>query len=364
MTTQSILTRLRQQHLSPHGENHALVIFSDININHISGFTGHAATVLLTGTTNYLLTDYRYFEQAKEQATQYNVICRDRDQQSLGSLLEQLLRQDNCSTLAFEAEHISVGQWHKISADISLSAEMYSPLCGAIEELRYIKSAQQIQSIERAAHIADTALANILPLVQAGITERELCNELEYHMAKLGSEGLSFPTILLFGERSALPHGIPSDRRLTEGDFILIDFGAVVNGYRSDMTRTFVFGKATQQQKRVYQLVSQAQQQALDAVTEGVTGDYLYQQSAYVLSNSEYKDFAGEGLGHGIGLELHEPPFIGPGCQSTIEKGAVITIEPGIYIPNWGGVRIEDDVVLTDKGLKVLTKAPKTLIEL
>ena len=183
-------------------------------------------------------------------------------------------------------------------------------------------------------------------------------------MAKLGSEEVSFATILLFGERSALPHGIPSDKPLKHGDIILIDFGAVVNGYRSDMTRTFVFGQASAEQKHIYQLVQSAQQAAIDEVSEGVLGSHLYQQSANILLNSEYKEYAGEGLGHGVGLVLHEQPFIGPDCHTAIEKGCVITIEPGIYVPGWGGVRIEDDVVLTDEGLKILTKSPKNLIEL
>jgi len=179
---------------------------------------------------------------------------------------------------------------------------------------------------------------------------------------------LSFATILLFGERSALPHGIPSNRSLKQGDLILIDFGAVVDGYRSDMTRTFVFGQADTKQKYIYQLVQNAQKAALDALSntnkEDVLGEYLYQQSANVLHNSDYKDYAGEGLGHGVGLQLHEQPFLGPDCKIAIEKGCVITIEPGIYISGWGGIRIEDDVVLTENGLEILNKSPKELIEL
>ncbi len=357
------LTRLRQQQLS--ADHSALLIFSDINISYISGFTGHAATILLTSKNNYLLTDYRYFEQAKTQATAFTVICRDRANQSLAALIEQLLQQEQCQQLAFEADHISVGQWQQIVSQLSISSPQ--AITRAVEALRYIKEPQEIAAIQQAANIADTALANIIRLAKAGITERELSNELEYQMAKLGSQALSFPTILLFGERSALPHGIPGDRQLKQGDFILIDFGAVVDGYRSDMTRTFVFGQASAQQKQVYNLVANAQQAAIDALAHkgaGVTGDYLYQQSANILLNSDYQAFAGEGLGHGVGLELHEFPFIGPDCQLSIEKGCVITIEPGIYIPDWGGVRIEDDVVLTNNGLQILTQAPKSLIEL
>ncbi|MCW8833795.1 MAG: Xaa-Pro peptidase family protein [Colwellia sp.] len=343
-----------------------MIVFSDINIRYLSTFSGHAATILVTEKVNYLITDYRYFEQAKSQALGFKVICRDRENQSLAALIIELLNQENCQTLFFEGEHISVSQWQDMQAHIEQGTDIttFSPLTGAVEQLRMIKSTAEIDSIKHAAAIADQALANVLPLIKTGITERELANELEYQMAKLGSEELSFATILGFGERSALPHGIPSDRALKQGDLILIDFGAVVNGYRSDMTRTFVFGKADAKQKKIYQLVQQAQQAAIDAVKEGVTGQYLYQQSANILLNSEFKDFAGEGLGHGVGLQLHELPFIGAACKTTIAQGCVITIEPGIYIPDWGGIRIEDDVVLTDQGLEILTQSPKHLIEL
>lgn len=357
---------LRKQVLTQ--ENSAFIIFSDINIRYLSNFSGHAATILLTDKVNYLITDYRYFEQAKSQTESegFTVLCRDRANQTLASLISELLNNENCLTLFFEGEHISVTQWQEMNEKILQSSQVkhITALSGTVEKLRMIKTVDEITYIKQAAAIADQALANILPLVKQGITERELANELDYQMAKLGSEELSFATILLFGERSALPHGVPSDRSLQYGDLILIDFGAVVNGYRSDMTRTFVFGKATTKQKQIYHLVQTAQESALNSISEGVSGKFLYEQSANILLNSEYKDYAGEGLGHGVGLELHEQPFLGPDCHIKIEKGCVITIEPGIYIPNWGGIRIEDDVVLTSNGLEVINKSPKALLEL
>jgi len=358
------INKLRQQVLTQLQD--AVLIFSDINIRYLSNFSGHAATILLTDKVNYLITDYRYFEQAKEQASGFKVICRDRANQTLAALIIELLNHENCQTLLFESEHINVAQWQEITAQIAQETQVTQTIsmAGTVEKLRMVKSAVEIATIKQAAEIADQALANILPLVKEGITERELANELDYQMAKLGSEELSFATILLFGERSALPHGIPSNRSLKQGDLILIDFGAVVNGYRSDMTRTFVFGKADTKQKHIYQLVQNAQQAAINKVTEGVSGEYLYQQSANILLNSDYKDYAGEGLGHGVGLQLHEQPFLGPDCKTAIEQGCVITIEPGIYIPSWGGIRIEDDVVLTEHGLEILTQSPKELIEL
>lgn len=362
------LNKLRQQILTQ--KSSAILIFSDINIRYLSTFSGHAATVLITEKVNYLITDYRYFEQAKDQAgheeKHFQVICRDRANQTLTSLIIELLKNENCQTLFFEAEHINVAMWQEMTEQINLYTKVKQTiaLSGAVEKLRMIKTADEISSIKQAAEIADQALTNILPLIRSGITERELANELDYQMAKMGSEELSFATILLFGERSALPHGIPSNRSLKTGDLILIDFGAVVNGYRSDMTRTFVFGKANEKQQQIYHLVQTAQQAAIDSIAEGISGKHLYQQSANILLNSDYKKYAGEGLGHGVGLQLHEPPFLGSDCNTTIKKGCVITIEPGIYIPDWGGIRIEDDVVLTANGLEILNTSPKELIEL
>ncbi|TPH14041.1 M24 family metallopeptidase [Litorilituus lipolyticus] len=356
MTTE----RLRQQVLStPHT---AMIIFSDISISYLSGFTGHAATVLLTDKANYLITDYRYVEQAEKEAHDYIVISRDRANQSLASLLTEIIIKDSCQSVSFECEQVTVAQWHDVKQAIAAQGiTEFTPIYQSVEKLRRVKNSEELNAIRQAAAIADQALANILPLVKVGITEKELANELDYQMAKLGSEELSFATILLFGERSAMPHGVPSSRALNHGDIILIDFGAVINGYRSDMTRTFIFGEASEQQREIYQLVQNAQQAAIDAVKAGVRGDAIYQESANILQASKYKEFAGEGLGHGVGLQLHEQPFLGPDCHYEMELGCVVTIEPGIYIPGWGGIRIEDDVVLNEHGLEIITQSPKAL---
>lgn len=357
------MSRIEQLHnnLKTKDEN-SLLIFNQYNITYLSGFNGHAATLVITPDSNYLITDYRYFEQAKIQADGFKVICRDRVKQSLAELIKQLLNKEQIQEIAFEADHISFNQWQQLAKSLNLSRT--TPLSRLVEDLRYYKDANEIDNIKSAAAIADQALENILPLIKPGVSEHELTCELEYQMSKLGSEELSFATILLAGKRSALPHGIPSQYQLKNGDFILFDFGAVVNGYRSDMTRTYVLGKPSIRQKEVFNIVQSAQQAAIEAIAEGVTGEYLNQQSEKVLKASPYAEFMGEGLGHGVGLELHEYPFMGKGCQRKIQQGCVITIEPGIYIPDWGGVRIEDDVVLSHGGLEILNQAPKHLMEL
>ena len=340
----------------------SLVVFNQYNITYLTGFTGHAATLLMTPLRQILITDYRYLEQAENQAISCEVICRDRTKQSLGNLIRQLLKQDLVEKLGFEAEHISVSQWRILSDEIQLQQTIATTRL--VEDLRIIKDEQEIDAIRNAAHIADQALAKTLALVRTGVTEKSLAIELEYQMSLLGSEQPAFDTILLTGERSALPHGIPGDKKIVKGDLLLFDFGAVVNGYRSDMTRTYVVGQPSQQQNEIFNLVKTAQQTAIDSISAGVTGEYLAQKSDAILDASEYGKYKGEGLGHGVGLELHEYPFMGKGCDLKIQPGCVITIEPGIYIPGWGGIRIEDDVVLLDKGLEILNQSSKEFIQL
>ena len=340
----------------------ALLLFDANNITYLSGFTGHAATALVLADQAYLLTDYRYFEQAKAQCADFTVICRDRVKQSLAALIDELISRHGVDNLAFEADHISHSAWQSMQQQwpntTCLSASRW------VEDLRYSKDNSEIESIQQAALIADQALQQLLKVIMPGVTERELALELEHQMATMGSERPSFDTIMLAAERSALPHGIPSNKKLQHGDLLLIDFGAVINGYHSDMTRTFVIGSANQKQRDIYQTVYAAQQAAMDALTTEIEADDLYQHAAKVLNQSEYAAFQGEGLGHGLGMDVHELPFIGMGKNLTIKKNCVITLEPGIYIPGWGGVRIEDDVVLTDEGLRCLTQFPRALQEL
>lgn len=340
----------------------ALVIFSEVNVTYLSGFTGHAATLLITHEKTVLITDYRYVEQAESEVEGIEVICRNRQINTLGELIESLLREFNISTLLFEADHLSVHQWEEMRAELSIP--MVKPTFRLTEELRYIKSNDEINNIRQAANIADNALAETLNLVKEGVTERELTTELEYQMARRGSKEIAFQTILLFAERAALPHGVPGDNKLKHGDFILIDFGATVNGYRSDMTRTYVYGKADAKQRDVYNTVLSAQLAAIDAIEVGVTGEYVHQQSDAILKASPYAEYKPNGLGHGVGLDVHEYPFMANGCYQTLENGCVITVEPGIYIPGWGGVRIEDDVALVDNRLQILNKTPKDQFEL
>ncbi|WP_372761391.1 M24 family metallopeptidase [Pseudoalteromonas sp.] len=333
----------------------ALLVLGHENIRYLTGFSGNAAYALITPQLQLLITDYRYFERAQAECHGFEVISRDRDNESLGQCINRFLAAN--SQLGFDAAFINVSLWHQVASDLSM--HRLQAITGLVEQQRMVKNSWELAQIKAAAAIADKALAQTLPYFKAGVSERELALELEYRMQKLGSEGMSFATILMFGERTSLPHGSPSDRQLKQGDFITLDFGAVINGYRSDMTRSYVLGEASTKQADIYHAVAAAQQAALDLLTPGVACIELQNASQQVLDSSGYGQWAGPGLGHGLGLFLHEQPFINQYCTHQLTVGNVITIEPGIYIPEFGGVRLEDDIVITPQGYEILTHAPK-----
>lgn len=339
----------------------AALIFSLDNLRYLFNYSGEAAYGVVTADALYLITDYRFLEQAEQECINEqistSVICRDRDRQNLGAAMAELLQKNRARRVWFEAEHVTVSMWRGISQDL-LFCEL-TPTPAILEQQRKTKDAWEIAQIQAAANIADQALAAILPQMRLGVSEAELALELDYQMQKGGSAGVSFTTILGFGARSALPHCIPSGRKLQAGDLVVLDFGAVVNGYRSDMTRSFVAGAATPQQRAMFDTVYAAQQAAFATLRTGVAAVDVNAASSAVLQASAFAEFAGPGLGHGVGIKLHEQPFISPVCREHLGQHYVVTIEPGIYIPGFGGIRIEDDVLITDDGYQLLTHAPK-----
>lgn len=349
------LTKLRQR-MSAEGQQ-ALLVFSLDNLRYLANYSGEAAYSIVTMDQVFLITDYRFIEQAEEECFACQLICRNRDRQSLGQAIREVLDAEHVSSLLFEAGHINLQMWSGIAQELEGIAS--APCTGLIEELRKIKDGWEIAQIRKAAAIADQALHDSLPLLRTGVSERDFALELEYRMQKLGSAGLSFPSIVGFGPRSALPHCIPSEKKLAEGDLVVIDFGAVVNGYRSDMTRSFVVGKASTQQKKMYDTVLRAQQAALDSLHAGQPATITSSAASDILQASEFAAYTSTGLGHGVGIQLHEQPFISPVCQDVFQANYVVTIEPGIYIPGYGGVRIEDDVLILEDGYSFISHAPK-----
>ncbi|PAJ76005.1 Xaa-Pro aminopeptidase [Pseudoalteromonas sp. NBT06-2] len=336
----------------------ALLVLGFENLRYLSGFSGHAAYGIITLEQNYLITDYRYAEQATKECCDFEIITRDREKETLGACIKRHL--GSTKTLGFDAAFVNVAMWQDVCKAFSNIATL--PITGMIERQRMVKDHWEIKQTKLAAAIADQALNELMPYFVAGATERDVALELEYRMQKLGSEGLAFDTIMLFSQRSSLPHGIPSEQKLKQGDFITLDFGAVINGYRSDMTRSYILGEASEKQTEVYNTVAQAQQAAINVLKPGLSVVEAYKVAREVLNESEYGQWAGDGLGHGLGLYLHEAPIIGPNCDYVLQPGNIITIEPGIYIPDFGGVRLEDDLLITDDGYQVLTHAPKPFL--
>ena len=333
------------------------------NVRYLSGFENsdpNVAFLIIDQNELILVTDYRYSQQAQAECADFEIIERDRQNVSLGQQFREVLDKLDVRSLAFERDYMGFGMLQDIVAELGdIKTE---GVVGWIEKQRMIKDPTEIEAIKSAAALADQALADLVTFMKPGMTERDAALELEFQMQKAGSEGLSFPTILIAGARSSLPHGMPSNKTLDPGDLITIDFGAVVNGYRSDMTRAFVVGEPNEKQLAVYETVKEAQKVGVESVRAGVKGSYPHVQTKKILDASEFAEFQGEGLGHGVGLYLHEQPFLGLNCDITLEENMIITIEPGIYIPGWGGVRIEDDVRVTKEGCEILTHAPRDLI--
>ncbi|SHE54702.1 Xaa-Pro aminopeptidase [Microbulbifer donghaiensis] len=342
-----------------------LLVSSMSNIRYLTGFASDerdVATVLIGATEAFLLTDYRFGEQAREQCGEVQIIVRDRARQTLGQLVRELAAQCDIRQLGYERDHFLHGRWLNLAADLDTIA--VKPLRGLVEKLRRRKEPAELESMRRAAAIGDRALEQLLGLLQPGITEREAAVELECLLKRAGSEGLAFPTIFTSGARTSRPHGMPSDRVLSRGDLITIDFGAIVDGYRSDMTRTFVLGKADSKQREIYELVRRAQALGVESLRTGIPYSQPNATVNRFLAACPYAEYAGDSLGHGLGLDTHEQPYLSTGFEELLEEDHVVTVEPGIYIPGWGGVRIEDDVRLTGSGPELLNNFSRELIEL
>lgn len=330
------------------------------NIRYISGYTGEDSYILISPKGRWFITDYRYSEQAEEECQDFEVICRNRQTTSLGQCVNNLLKENGIKQMGFERNHINYGMIEDIKADLESIQTL--PTANIVEDMRYVKDAEEIALTKKAAAIADKAFDKLMSIIKVGMTEAEAALELEYYMKKYGAEGLAFDTILLAGARTSMPHGIPSDKVIEHGDFVTIDFGALYKGYRSDMTRTFIMGEASEEQIRLYNSVLESQKIGVAAVKAGITGKEPDDRVKDILVRDNYYEHAGKGLGHGVGLNLHEPPFLSQICKDELQENCVITIEPGVYIPGFGGVRVEDTVVVTENGCEIITHTPKELL--
>ena len=335
-----------------------IIIVSPENRRYLTGFPSSDGYLLITPTESILLADSRYIEAAQKNAEGCSEILL---LASLSAQLPEISKKLGIKTLFTEAESLSVSDFNRISSLVSCEcrAENADELIAA---LRRRKNEYEKNKIIEAQCIAEAAFEHIIGFIKAGVTEKQVALELDYFMLSHGAECVSFETIAVSGKNSSMPHGVPSDKKIENGDFITMDFGAVVDGYHSDMTRTVAFGEISTKQAEVYETVLSAQLASLAVLKSGVTCFDADEAARSVIRNAGYADFFGHGTGHGVGIEIHEHPRLSPKSKQTLETGDVVTVEPGIYLPDEFGVRIEDMAFITENGCENLTKSPKKLI--
>lgn len=341
----------------------ALVITDPYNMRYVSGFRGGEGIIYISETQKVLITDSRYTEQA-EKESDFTVVEENRAH-NRGTILKECMEKEGKTegfSMGYENTSLLCSQFDGLTE--ALPVENWVRLNQKVNDLRMVKTEEELKYLARAEEIGDIAFEKILKILKPGMTEMEVAVELEYLMKKEGAEDLSFNSIVASGVNSSMPHAIPGEKKLEEGDFITMDFGCKYKGYCSDMTRTVVLGKASEKQKEIYNTVLKAQLAALDAVKAGVTGKSVDKIARDIIAEAGYGDCFGHGLGHGVGLFIHENPGLSPSGETILEPGMIETVEPGIYVPGFGGVRIEDMVAVTEDGCKNFTHSPKELIEI
>ena len=339
----------------------AALILSEVNRFYYTGFAASDGALLITRDGALFYTDSRYTEAAEKKLGKDFV----RDSAKLYDRLAEVFAEENVKTVAVEADRVTLSQFEELREKLPDAGwDASAGLSKAINRQRMVKDETEIENIVAAQRIAEAAFDHILGFIKPGLTEKEIALELEYFMLKNGADGLSFETIAVSGANSSLPHGVPGDKPVEIGDFITMDYGALKNGYHSDMTRTVALGTATDEMRRVYDTVLQAQTASLAAIRDGVSGFDADKAARDVIKDAGYGDYFGHGTGHGVGVEIHELPRLSPLYTGELHTGHVVTAEPGIYLPGRFGVRIEDMALVTDDGCENLTRCPKELIVL
>ena len=335
------------------------LISSAANRRYLSGFSGSNGYLAITADNAVLATDFRYVEQAQGESPGFEV----RQIRGGEPWFPDLAADLGMRRVGFEADEMSVSAFSRLRSDVEdsendLKVEL-EETAGVIEWIRAVKDSYEIDALDRAVQIADEALAIVRAEVSVGMTERDISWALHRQMRRLGAEGPSFDTIVAVGPNAALPHHRADETEVRRGEPIVIDMGANYRGYRSDLTRTFVVGESDDKFRHIYGIVLRAQEAAIDAAAPGMTGEEIDSVAREAIRDAGYGDEFGHGLGHGVGLVIHERPMVAPKSEDIVENGMVFTIEPGIYISGWGGVRIEDVVVMEDGRARPLTRSPK-----
>lgn len=334
----------------------ALYVTHIPNIRYLSGFSGSAAYVIISKEKNYFITDFRYNEQSKEQVKGFEILV------SFSAIkeTEKVFEAGKFKNVGFESTHLTVHQLDTLKStypDVN-----FVPLHESIEKLTMIKTADELAKIKKACEITDRTFQKMLEIIKPGMSENEVSAEISYWHKKYGAEGDSFDPIVASGWRGALPHGRASDKKIESGDMVTLDFGCVYDGFCSDLTRTVSVGNPSDEMKKIYGIVLEAQLKAIDAAKEGINTKVLDSAAREHIYKSGYEGKFGHGLGHGLGIEVHELPSVSQRMDLNIPANVCFTIEPGIYVEGLGGVRIEDDVVLSGGKCEVLNSSPKELI--
>ncbi len=333
------------------------ILFTSLeNIRYLSGFTGSDGALVLTPERSFFLCDSRYWTQAEEEVKECSIVHYQKKVEGIASLLSE----SKVKRIGFESASLSYSLYQSLSGKLGGEVEFH-PLEEEMKNLRAVKDETEIALVRTAIDLSSKALLHAIEIVREGVVEKEVALEMEFFMKRNGAQALGFDIIIASGKRSALPHGRASDKRIEKGDFVLIDFGSGYQGYHSDQTRTFVCGSASPEQRKVYQTVKDAHDRAIDSVRPGIPICEVDAAARDYIRSKGYGDYFGHGTGHGIGLAVHEDPVVNGENKDLLSEGMLFTIEPGIYIPNWGGVRIEDMVRVTANGPEVLTYLPTEL---
>ena len=326
------------------------------NIRYLSGFTGSDGVLLVTRDRSYFMTDSRYWTQADEEVKEVQIIHYKKKIEGICTLASDL----GLRSLGFESANLPYAGFQALSGRLGENVRL-SPLESALKNLRSRKDREELQLIRKAVEIASGAFLHATERIRNGVTEGTIAFEMECFMKQHGAEGLSFDIIVASGKRAALPHGRAGDKRIEQGDFILMDYGTCYQGYHSDETCTVVLGKPSPEQEKTYQIVKEAHDLAIEKIRPGIPIEEVDRTARNHIREAGYGDYFGHSTGHGVGLAVHEDPAVNSENKDLLQEGMVFTVEPGIYLPDWGGVRIEDMVLVTAHGPEILTPLSKEL---
>ncbi len=336
----------------------AALVSSDISVTYLTGFEHSEGYVLISKDTSYFLVDFRYAEAAQKLVKHMEVVVFSVYYDTINELLDSM----NAKSVIVESSAVTLDLYKTFCDKLNVQVVNSDLLSKTITELRLIKSADEVLKLRKAQQIAEAAYTELMNDIRVGITEKEIAARLEFLMKMKGAERVAFDLITVTGKKTSLPHGVPGDVKVQSGDFITFDIGAVFEGYHSDMTRTIAIGTVSEQQKEIYNIVLDAHLNALDFVKAGVTGFDVDKVARDIITNAGYGKYFGHSTGHGVGLEIHEAPYAGPRSTDTLKENMTVTVEPGIYLPDKFGVRIEDTVLVTKEGFETFATLPKELI--